>query len=235
MYAPMSTAGTYTCATSATTWPTRLPGGSGWGRVNKAQKRHGLIMHEYLRNGIYWLASSCEALRGHRHPRYRAAPRRWGYHRCPPWPTTPTTVNATLVPPEQLRRRATALGLLQVLNNANIADDATLQKSMAFCDKHGVTKVSDVVEFNLVDDFVRHLTSQPEDRPGSEAAQNAANPKIWSRHPFERRERRGRRAAPQTAAPRRAAPRRAAPRRAPHDGQRRRLEVRSYGARPQWP
>ena len=185
-------------------------------------------------DGRCWLASSCEALRGRRHPRYRAAPRRWGYHRCPPRPTTPTTVNATLVPPEQLRRRATALGLLQVLNNASIADDATLQKSMAFCDKHGVTKVSD--RRGRVQPGRRLCSpSQPEDRPGSEAAQNAANPKIWSRHPFERREQRGRRAAPQTAAPRRAAPRRAAPRRAPHDGQRRRLEVRSYGARPQWP
>ena len=145
-----------------------------------------------------------------------AEPRRWGCCRCSTMPALPT------------------LGLLQVLNNASIADDATLQKSMAFCDKHGVTKVSD--RRGRVQPGRRLCSpSQPEDRPGSEAAQNAANPEIWSRHPFERREQRGRRAAPQTAAPRRAAPRRAAPRRAPHDGQRRRLEVRSYGARPQWP
>jgi hypothetical protein len=58
---------------------------------------------------------------------------------------------------EELRRRATALGLLQVLTTANIADDATLKMSMAFCDEYGVTKVSDMVEYNLVDDFVRHL------------------------------------------------------------------------------
>jgi hypothetical protein len=58
---------------------------------------------------------------------------------------------------EELRRRATALGLLQVLTTANIADDATLKKSIAFCDEQGVTKVSDLVEYNLVDDFVRHL------------------------------------------------------------------------------
>jgi hypothetical protein len=53
--------------------------------------------------------------------------------------------------------RATALGLLPVLTTANIADDATLKKSIAFCDKQGVTSVSDLVEYNLVDDFVRHL------------------------------------------------------------------------------
>jgi len=34
---------------------------------------------------------------------------------------------------EELRRRATALGLLQVPTPANIADDATLKKSIAFC------------------------------------------------------------------------------------------------------
>ena len=58
---------------------------------------------------------------------------------------------------EELRRRATALGLLQVLTPANIADDATLKKSIAFCDEQGVTSVSDMVEYDMVDDFVRHL------------------------------------------------------------------------------
>ena len=58
---------------------------------------------------------------------------------------------------EELRRRATVLGLLQVLTTANIADDATLKKSIAFCDEKGVTNVSDLVEYNLVDDFIRHL------------------------------------------------------------------------------
>jgi hypothetical protein len=58
---------------------------------------------------------------------------------------------------EELRRRATALGLLQVLTIVNIADDATLKKSIAFCDEQGVTSVSDMVEYDLVDDFVRHL------------------------------------------------------------------------------
>jgi len=58
---------------------------------------------------------------------------------------------------EELRRRATALGLLPVLTTANIADDATLKKSMAFCDEHGVTSVSDIVEYDLTVDFVHHL------------------------------------------------------------------------------
>ena len=40
---------------------------------------------------------------------------------------------------EELQRRATALGLLEVLTTANIADDATLKKSIAFCDEQGVT------------------------------------------------------------------------------------------------
>jgi hypothetical protein len=58
---------------------------------------------------------------------------------------------------EELRRRATALGLLPVLTTANIADDAMLKKSIAFCDEHGITSVSDMVEYNLVQDFVHHL------------------------------------------------------------------------------
>ena len=58
---------------------------------------------------------------------------------------------------EELRRRATALGLLAVLTDVNVADDATLKKSIAFCNEQGVTSVSDLVKYNLVDDFVRHL------------------------------------------------------------------------------
>jgi hypothetical protein len=58
---------------------------------------------------------------------------------------------------EERRRRATALGLLQVLTTANIADDATLKKAIAFCDEQGVTSVSDLVEYDLADDFVFHL------------------------------------------------------------------------------
>ena len=49
------------------------------------------------------------------------------------------------------------MGLLEVLTTANIADDATLKKSISFCDEHGVTNASDMVEYDLVDDFVRHL------------------------------------------------------------------------------
>jgi len=64
---------------------------------------------------------------------------------------------ADKVAAEELRRRATALDLLQVLTTVDIADDATLKKSIAFCDEHGVTSVSDMVECDLVDDFVRHL------------------------------------------------------------------------------
>ena len=44
-----------------------------------------------------------------------------------------------------------------MLTTANIADDAMLKKSIAFCDEHGVTSVSDMVEYNLVQDFVHHL------------------------------------------------------------------------------
>ena len=58
---------------------------------------------------------------------------------------------------EELRRRATALGLLQVLTNAGVADDATLKKSIAWCDEEGVTNVSDIVKHKLVDKFVLHL------------------------------------------------------------------------------
>ena len=58
---------------------------------------------------------------------------------------------------EELRRRATELGLLEVLTTAKIDDDATLKKSIAFCDEKGVTNVSDLVEYNLVDDLIRHL------------------------------------------------------------------------------
>jgi hypothetical protein len=58
---------------------------------------------------------------------------------------------------EELRRRATALGLLPVLTTANTADDATLKKAIAFCDEQGVTSVSDIVKYDLADDFVRHL------------------------------------------------------------------------------
>jgi hypothetical protein len=58
---------------------------------------------------------------------------------------------------EELRRRATALGLLQVLTPAGIADDATLKKSIAWCDEQGVTSVSDMVDYDMVEDFVRHL------------------------------------------------------------------------------
>ena len=67
---------------------------------------------------------------------------------------------------EELRRRATALGLLQVLTTANIADDATLKKSIAFCEEHGVTTVSEMVEYGLIDDFVRQfgLRTVPERR-----------------------------------------------------------------------
>ena len=44
-----------------------------------------------------------------------------------------------------------------MLTTANIADDATLKKSISFCDEQGVTNVSDLVEFDLVDVFVCHL------------------------------------------------------------------------------
>jgi len=58
---------------------------------------------------------------------------------------------------KELRDRATALGLLQVLTDAGVADDATLKKSIAWCVEEGVTNVSDIVKHNLVDKFVLHL------------------------------------------------------------------------------
>jgi hypothetical protein len=58
---------------------------------------------------------------------------------------------------EELRRRATALGLLQALTDVNVADDAMLKKAIACCDERGVTSVSDMVEYDMVDDFVGHL------------------------------------------------------------------------------
>jgi hypothetical protein len=60
-----------------------------------------------------------------------------------------------------LRRRATALGLLQVLTTADIADDATFKKAIAWCDEQGATSVSDIVEYNMVDDFVSQLGLKP--------------------------------------------------------------------------
>ena len=58
---------------------------------------------------------------------------------------------------EALRRRATALGLLEALTGVNVADDAMLKKAIAWCDEQGVTSVSDMVEYDMVDDFVGHL------------------------------------------------------------------------------
>ena len=59
--------------------------------------------------------------------------------------------------PEELRRRATALGFLQMLTSLNVAEDATLKTAVVWCDEQGVTSVSDIVEFDMVDDFVSHL------------------------------------------------------------------------------
>ena len=58
---------------------------------------------------------------------------------------------------EELRRRATALGLLEALTDVNVADDAMLKKAIAWCDEQGVTSVSDMVEYDMVDDFVFQL------------------------------------------------------------------------------
>ena len=58
---------------------------------------------------------------------------------------------------EELRRRATALGLLQALTDVNVADDAILKKAIEWCDDQGVTSVSDIVEYDMVDEFVFQL------------------------------------------------------------------------------
>ena len=62
---------------------------------------------------------------------------------------------------EELRRRATALGFLQMLTSLNVAEDATLKMAVVWCDEKGATSVSDIVECDMVDDFVRHLGLKP--------------------------------------------------------------------------
>jgi hypothetical protein len=68
---------------------------------------------------------------------------------------------AAKVEAEELRRRATALGFLQMLTSLNVAEDATLKTAVVWCDEKGATSVSDIVECDLVDDFVRHLGLKP--------------------------------------------------------------------------
>ena len=58
---------------------------------------------------------------------------------------------------EELRRRATALGLLEALTDVNVADDAMLKKAIEWCDDQGVMSVSDLVEYDMVDEFVFQL------------------------------------------------------------------------------
>ena len=58
---------------------------------------------------------------------------------------------------EELRRRATALGLLEALTDVNVADDAMLKKAIEWCDDQGVMSVSDMVEYDMVDEFVFQL------------------------------------------------------------------------------
>ena len=62
---------------------------------------------------------------------------------------------------EELRRRATALGFLQMFTSLNVAEDATLKTAVVWCDEKGATSVSDIVECDMVDDFVRHLRLKP--------------------------------------------------------------------------
>ena len=62
---------------------------------------------------------------------------------------------------EELRRRATELGFLQMLTSLNVAEDATLKTAVVWCDEKGATSVSDIVECDMVDDFVRHLGLKP--------------------------------------------------------------------------
>ena len=57
----------------------------------------------------------------------------------------------------ELRRRAEGLGFLKALTDVNIADDAKLKMAIAWCDERGVTSVSEMVEYEMVDDFVDHL------------------------------------------------------------------------------
>ena len=48
---------------------------------------------------------------------------------------------------EKLRRRCTALGLLQALTDANVADNEILKKATAFFDEHGIPSVSEMVKY----------------------------------------------------------------------------------------
>jgi hypothetical protein len=57
----------------------------------------------------------------------------------------------------ELRRRASALGLLQALTDVNVADANMLKEAIAWCDKQGVTSASDMVKYDMVDDFISHL------------------------------------------------------------------------------
>jgi hypothetical protein len=58
---------------------------------------------------------------------------------------------------EELRRRCTALGLLQALTDANVADNEILKKATAFFDEHGIPSVSEMVKYDMVDEFISHL------------------------------------------------------------------------------
>ncbi|KOO31756.1 trafficking protein particle complex 8 [Chrysochromulina tobinii] len=44
---------------------------------------------------------------------------------------------------------------------STLPEDATLKTAVVWCDEQGVTSVSDMVEFDMVDDFVRHLGLKP--------------------------------------------------------------------------
>ena len=95
--------------------------------------------------------------------------------------------------PEELRRRATALGFLQMLTSVNVAEDATLKKAIVWCDEKGATSVSDIVEYELVDDFVRHLCLKPipdkklrsmlQALPTASSSSSSPSPQLeWNRH-----------------------------------------------------
>jgi len=58
---------------------------------------------------------------------------------------------------EELRRRCTALGLLQALTEANVADNKILKKAIAFFDEQGIPSVSEMVKYDMVDEFISHL------------------------------------------------------------------------------
>jgi hypothetical protein len=58
---------------------------------------------------------------------------------------------------ETMRERATALGLLSVLESVNLDSDETIAAGVKFCDDKGAQSANDIVEFAHLDMFIKAL------------------------------------------------------------------------------